>query len=210
MGKDENTSIDFLWQSFMNGDDKSFAMIYQKHIDPLLSYGNKLSSDKEVVHDALQEVFIDLYLKREKQGVKIGNLKSYLFVALRHNLIKKNTQNKKYSMQKLETIQEDSPFCIEYGFQEEIINLEISEEIKSELAKAVNGLPAKQKEIIYLKFQEELEYKEIADILSISVESARKSIYRALFSLRKIVSAETFKLVLFTFFKKSSFSLSMF
>lgn len=205
MSRDENNNIDILWLSFMNGDDKSFAIIYQQHISSLLSYGGKLSTDREVVHDAIQEVFIDLYLRRNKTGVTIKNLKSYLFVALRHSLIKKNIKSNKYSTQEIETLKEDSPFFIEYGYQEELINLEISDEIKTTLKEAVNSLPAKQKEIIYLKFEEELEYTEIADVLKISVESARKSLYRAILSLRKIVSPKTFQIILLTFFKKSSF-----
>lgn len=81
-------SIDFLWHSFLDGDDKSFVLIYQRHIDRLLFYGYKLCFDKELVHDCIQEIFIGLFLKRNKLGVNIENLKAYLFVALRNSLIK--------------------------------------------------------------------------------------------------------------------------
>jgi len=64
---------------------------------------------------------------------------------------------------------------------------EISEEIKNKLIEAVNNLPPKQKEIIYLKFEEEMDYKEISEVMNISVDSARKLMYRSLISLRNIV-----------------------
>ncbi len=75
-------NIDFLWQSFLDGDDKSFSYIYELHINGLLAYGLKIATDREIVHDSIQEVFMDLFLKRKKIDVKIRNLKSYLFVAL--------------------------------------------------------------------------------------------------------------------------------
>ena len=194
-------SIDFLWHSFLNGDDKSFALIYQRHIDRLLSYGYKLSTDKELVHDCLQDVFMDLFLRRKKVGVNIENLKAYLFVALRNCLIKKITKNRKSENIEITEGQAELFSNVEYCCQEQLIELEISNEIKNKLSTAVNSLPPKQKEVIYLKFEEELEYLEISEILKISVESARKLLYRALISLRKVVEPATFQILFLFLFK---------
>ncbi len=203
-------SIDFLWHSFLNGNDKSFAIIYQRYIGQLLSYGHKLSNDREMVHDCLQEVFMDLFLKRKKLGVKIENLKAYLFVALRNSMVKKIIKNRKFEMLEIDDNKDGIIFNVEYSFQYQLINTEISNEIKEKLTLAVNSLPPRQKEIIYLKFEEEMDYVEISGILRISVESARKLFYRALISLREIVDPNTFQTFFLVFYKKSSFRMSMF
>ena len=203
MNYSSNKNIDFLWQSFLNGDDKSFVVIYQRHIDSLLSYGFKLCSDRELVHDCLQEVFIDLFIKRKKTGVNIENLKSYLFVALRNSLIKNIRKIRKHEHFEIKDVLTEIAFNSEYSFQEQLIELEISTEIKEKLRVAVNSLPQKQKEIIYLKFEEELEYSEISEIMKISVESARKLLYRALLSLRNIINPKTFQVFFHILFKKS-------
>jgi hypothetical protein len=44
-------NLDFLWKSFFKGDDKSFSLIYQQHIDGLFLYGLKFCSDRELAHD---------------------------------------------------------------------------------------------------------------------------------------------------------------
>jgi RNA polymerase sigma factor (sigma-70 family) len=49
----------------------------------------------------------------------------------------------------------------------------------------LKNLPAKQKEALYLRYNESMEYPEIAQVLNISVESVRKQVYRALNSIRK-------------------------
>lgn len=205
MSDSSDKSIDFLWRSFLNGDDKSFALIYQRYIDGLLSYGHKLSSDRELVSDCIQEVFMDLFLKRKKLGVNIKNLKAYLFVALRNSLIKKLTKKRKFESVEIGDDHDEINFSIEYNFQDQLIKLENSDEIKEKLSAAVNSLPAKQKEIIYLKFEEELEYLEISEILKISVESARKLLYRALLSLRKVIGPTTFQTLFLFLFKKNNF-----
>jgi RNA polymerase sigma factor (sigma-70 family) len=182
-----NKNIDFLWRSFLKGDDKSFSIIYQQHVEGLFSYGLKLSPDREAVKDCIQEVFIVLFQKRNKIDIEIKNLKSYLFVALRNCIIKKITQTRKYEPLKLNEDKKEIKFHVEYSFHDKLIELEISNEIKNKLHTAINNLPVRQKEIIYLKFEEEMNYDQIAKVLKISIESARKLMYRALLSLREVI-----------------------
>lgn len=210
MSKSKQDSIEFLWRTFLDGDDKSFSVIYQQYIDSLLAYGLKLHTDREIVHDCLQEVFIDLFLKRQKINVRIENLKSYLFVALRNCLIKKIKQNKKFESLEKDRFSEEIEFNIEYSFQDKLIELEISNEIKQKLHNAIVNLPDRQKEIIYLKFEEGLDYKEISTILKISVESARKLLYRALLSLREVIDKKVIHLLFLISFKNYPDSVSMF
>jgi RNA polymerase sigma factor (sigma-70 family) len=92
-------------------------------------------------------------------------------------------------------------FNIEYSFQDQLINMEISEEKRVRLQQAIITLSPGQKEIIYLKFEQELEYPEIAHLMNITIESARKQLYRVLLSLRHILDNEVF-LTLFSYFRK--------
>lgn len=197
--------LKFLWQSFLDGDDKSFSAIYHSYIDQLLSYGYKFSNNREIVHDSIQEIFIDLFQKRKKTGVKIENLKAYLFVALRNGIIKKVKRNRKYEILEITDKQDNIPFYVEYSFQDQLIEEEITNEVNDKLKTAIKGLPARQKEIIYLKFEEELNYEQISEIMNISVESARKLIYRALFSLREKVHSRLLISLFLIFNKKHSF-----
>jgi RNA polymerase sigma factor (sigma-70 family) len=203
MSELKKTNLNFLWKSFLKGDDKSFSLIYQQHIDGLFLYGSKLSTDRELVRDCIQEVFIDLFLKRKKVSREIVNLKSYLFVSLRNGIIKKLKQSRIFESIGEKEDETEAPFNIEYEFQDQLIQLEISQEIIAKLQSKIKNLPPRQKEIIYLKFEEEMDYPEIAPILKISVESARKLLYRALLTLRKTVDPSIAQTLFFIFFKNS-------
>jgi len=203
MREPDHNNLDFLWHAFLNGDDKVFSVIYQQHVDRLLLYGRKLCPNKEWIHDSIQEVYLDLFLKRRKLGgKKIENLKAYLFVAFRNKLFKKMMKERKFQTLRLNGELEHNLFQSDYNIQNQIIDFELSREIKEALVKAVSALPSKQKEIIYLKFEEELEYSEIAEILKISIESARKLLYRALISLRKTLDQKQVQVLLYLFQKK--------
>ncbi|MFV0593422.1 MAG: RNA polymerase sigma factor [Draconibacterium sp.] len=196
--------IIYLWESFLTGDDKSFSTIYELYINQLISYGYKLCTDREIVHDSLQEIFIDLFLKRNKLNVDIRNLKAYLFISLRNSLVKKIKNKKRFELLDLKDNNFEFDFDVEYSHQDRLIEDEISRELKKVLQAATKKLPAKQKEIIYLKFEEEMSYPEIAKIMNISIESARKLLYRALLSLRSKVHSDSFTPSFFILFSKIS------
>lgn len=202
MGLKDKTNIDYTWYTFLRGDESGFTRIYNQYAGNLFRYGKKFNTDDQIVDDAVQEVFVELYMKRDTLGENIQNLKAYLFVALKNNLLKKSLKEKKSPVLSMENYSK-LDFNIEYDIQETLINSEIKSEASQKLSSAIDQLSKKQKEIIYLKFEEELDYPEIAKILQISIESARKQIYRAIKNLRQSIESDGVKILLSIFFKKN-------
>ena len=184
-GKDDWLVV---WARFKSGDREAFASLYNLHIDNLFHYGTKLCKDRETVKDALQELFLELYLKRDKIKIAPENLKFYLLLALKRNLIKKLQSVRKITREFNETID----FEPEYSIEVQIIEQEKDTEINRKVMNALKLLPAKQKEAVYLHFNESLEYSEIAGILEITVESVRKQVHRALKTVRERFGNDSF------------------
>ena len=185
-----------VWSRFKTGDQEAFAILYNQHIDNLYSYGTKLCNDEDAVKDSLQELFLELFLKRDKIKISPENLKFYLALALKRSLVKKLQSGRKVIRGFNETVDFESQYSIEF----QIIEQEEDAEINRKVLNALNQLPAKQKEAIYLRFNETLEYGEIASILEITVESVRKQVHRALKTAREIIGKEmnTFLLAIFS------------
>jgi len=200
MGKEiDNRCLPDIWDRFKSGDKEAFAVLYNLHIDSLYHYGTKFCKDEEVIKDALQEIFIEFYLKHDRINVAPENLKYYLLLVLKRNLIKKLEAGRKISHEFIETVH----FEPEYNIEFQIIEMEKDVEINSKVLYAINQLPAKQKEAIYLRFNESLEYDEIAIILEITVESVRKQVYRALKTVREIIDNDSIKIPYTNLLKKS-------
>lgn len=202
MSKLCDADIRRLWSSFIRGDNESFSEIYKIHIDQLIAYGYKLCTNSDFVHDSIQELFIELFEKREKLEENIINLKAYLFTALRNKIYKKLQS---YARQEsLDLKESELIFNVEYSHQDKLVRDEISAELKKIIQTATAKLPSKQKEIIYLKFEEEMNYSEISVIMGISVESARKLFYRALLSLRSDIEKNKLQSIFFIIFRKKT------
>ncbi|SHJ80173.1 RNA polymerase sigma factor, sigma-70 family [Tangfeifania diversioriginum] len=178
-----------IWESFKAGNKEAFAQLYDQYVQVLFRYGTKLCPIDDFVKDAIQEVFLDLYQKRKKNDTNPQNLKYYLILALKRNLIKK-LQRKRKAVD--DEIDFDLKFEPVYSIESIIIEEEEEKELQFKINEAVRQLPARQKEALYLRFNESLDYTEVAQLLEISVESARKQVYRALKTLREDKNVNTF------------------
>lgn len=172
-----------VWNRYRRGDQEAFAIFYNLHIDHLYHYGTKLCKDSDTLKDSLQELFLEFFLSRERISTMPENLKYYLMLALKRNLVRKLKAGKLVTHDAEKSLE----FEPEYNIEFKIIEQENEKEIHNILMNALKKLPSKQKEAIYLRFNESLEYTEIANILEISVESVRKQIYRAIKTIRKII-----------------------
>ncbi|MGM0621342.1 MAG: RNA polymerase sigma factor [Bacteroidota bacterium] len=186
-----------IWESFKAGNKEAFAQLYNQYVQVLFRYGTKLCPCDDLVKDAIQEVFLDLYQKRQKNTTKPQNLKYYLILALKRNLIKKLQRKRKAVDGEIDF---DLKFEPEYSIESIIIEEEEEKELQLKINEALRQLPARQKEALYLRFNESLDYPEVAQLLDVSVESARKQVYRALKTLREDSKVNTF--VFMTFIQK--------
>jgi len=82
-------------------------------------------------------------------------------------------------------MQEDAPFNYMLTIEDELIMKEDAEEIRQKVENVLNRLTNHQREIIYLRYIQELSYEEIAEIMHISVEASRNLISKSLTKLRR-------------------------
>jgi len=199
MAAENPERIAAVWARFIKDDKEAFAEIYNTFVDDLFRYGTKISQDDEMVKDAIQEVFIDLYINRKKDKEFAAGLKFYLILALKRNLIRKLQRTRKNENR---FIMEASLFEVQYSFEEQLISEESYIEVNQKVQLAIAQLPPKQKEAIYLHYNQSLKYDQIASILNISVESARKQVYRAVKSIRDCLGEKG--LILFSLLNRKS------
>jgi RNA polymerase sigma factor (sigma-70 family) len=182
-----------LWKSFKEGDDVAFYALYDQYSDALFRFGMQFCNDDGFVKDCIHDLFLDLHKYREKLGAT-DSIQFYLFRSLRRKMQK---QKPKDGMQNLDKSFEKTLRSQTPTFEEALINSEIQQENIDILGNAVSQLTKLQQKALFLKFEEELAYPEIAILLNISVESARTNIYRALKSLRKTLTKKRISLNLF-------------
>jgi RNA polymerase sigma factor (sigma-70 family) len=175
-----NMSDKKLWKNLKNGDSKALEQIYRTYFSELYSYGKKFTKDENNVEDCIQELFIELWNRREKLS-ETDAIKPYLLVSLKRKIFHSVKKIRKST----DTELEESFFEAELSIDQILINSEIGEEQKSKLNQAFSQLSARQKEILYLKYYSEMDYDEISKIMDLNYQSARNLVSRALTKLSK-------------------------
>lgn len=181
-------SIESSWMNFVeNGDEKSFSVIYNKHVDDLLSYGVSLGFQKEMCKDAIQDTFYKLYISKHNLS-HIKNITAYIFKSFKYRLIDMSRKN----IREEPIVPIAEFFAVNVTVLDDMIDSEEADILKKKVNLLLEGLTSKQREVVYLKYMIGLQHKEIADMLDIHEESARKLLYRTMDKLRKQVSEDDF------------------
>lgn len=171
-----------LWSLFKSGDLNGFDGLYKKYSQSLYAYGMKICGDPETIEDTIHDLFAELW-SRNNRLPDPDNIRSYLFKALRNKLLKLLKKRKNLPIDELP----EAAFPLTISHEVKIIDQEKDSLLKARLQKALNQLTERQREIMYLKFNEGLSYENIADIMRINYQSVVNIIYRAINKLRKHV-----------------------
>ena len=168
-----------IWNAFRNGDWEAFSQLYNHHYTLLNNYGYKFTNDTNLIEDSIHDLFVKLWQNKRNLGAA-SSVRNYLFKSLRGILFRKLDSQKKFSRLPAE----EFAFSFEVSYDDQLVLKENEKEIKDKLLSLLNSLSNRQREIIYLRFYEGMSYEEIADVMSISVSSTYKLLYKALDGLR--------------------------
>jgi RNA polymerase sigma factor (sigma-70 family) len=147
----------------------------------LYTYGISLGGEKEVVKDAVQDIFLKIYFE-EKNFSSVDHLKYFLLKSLKNRLY--NIYKSKLISTTTGISEEVLGFSITTTVLDNIIDEEDRAIIKQQIDDLLSKLTTRQKEAIYLRFIQELEYEEIAEIMDMTQHATRKLISRSLKRLR--------------------------
>lgn len=175
--RNEDDSI--LWRSFQKGSWDAYTRLYNSYFGLLNNYGYRFTRDTELIEDAVHDLFVVLWTTRERLS-QPPSVKNYLFKSLRNILLRKMKSEKKFT--DMEGQEYPLSFSISYGI--ETLNRIESRELQARIKAFIETLPTRQQEIVYLRFYEGLSYEEIADIMSININSTYKLLYKALDNLQ--------------------------
>ena len=180
------------------GDEESFCAIYQLYYNKLLRYGHIILPEIQIVEDVIQDLFIWI-LENPDKLKEVHNFEIYLFQSLKRNLIKKRGHSN-IILKQIPHNGSIHPFQNSIEFT--IIQEEDEELKKNWIEHTLEQLPTHQKEILFLRYYQDLNYDEIAEIVSTSNQVIRNFVARALKRIRQLGSLEK---LWFLFFLTLSF-----
>ena len=160
-----------------NSEDALFSLMVLYYND-LFRYGIRFTADVDNTKDIVNQFFLHTWEQRKK-FVAAENTKAYLLVSFKHFLI--NHLRKSFPFKSVADYPEEP---MEHSYEDHIISFQRDEALKNALHQSIQSLPARQKELLLLRFYENMSYEEIAKSNSLSVRTVYNKIHLALKKLR--------------------------
>lgn len=197
---DNSLHIEFLSKKIsQNSDQQAFKELYLIYFDRLYKFAFSILHSSEFAEEAVNDVFLNIWQKRSSLK-NIENLKNYLFISTKNtsfNYLSKFRKERNTTLDDVLVRFEADELTPETAY--------FTNEVRMEIEQAINQLPPKTKLVFQMAKIEGLKYKEIAEILSISVNTIDNHIATAIKKLSvvlKNLSPEDTNLILFQLFTK--------
>lgn len=185
MKKNCKVTDEELVDRFINGETSAFEILVYRYKDKVYNYIYKIVRDEDVADDIFQEAFIKIIIKlRQNKYFHIGKFASWI-IRISHNLV--IDYYRKLAVQKTVSCDAcDSDILNEVSISSINNDCEsINENVLDDIEKLISQLPSEQKRVVYLRFYKNKSFKEIADIESISINTALGRMRYALINMKK-------------------------
>lgn len=151
-----------LFSQIANNSPKAFELFFDYSYTKLYRYANYFINDIEECKEIVSEVYYNLWQNRKKL-VDLVDLDNYLFICVRNQALKHIKNLNQYQKVSLENIYTD--ILSDRSNPEKQL---LGEELNNVIELAINSLPQRCKLIFFMVKEEEMKYKDVAKVLSIS------------------------------------------
>lgn len=176
------TDVNALWRRFLTGDSDAFAVLMSSHFRSLFQYGSKFSRDHEFVKDSIQDLFLILWEKRENLD-RNAQVKPYMMASLRRLMHRSVSSKSWVGGEPLDDA--EATFEIEFSVEHQYIENESTFVRTEQLRHFLDELPKRQKEVIYLKYFQEMDRNQISEVMDITPQTVSNLLQIAIKQLKK-------------------------
>ena len=193
----EGVSDEALALLYVKGDNRAFDELLSRTQTTLFTYIMFVVRDHDIADDIFQETFVKVITKLQ-QGLYTDSGKFQFWITrIAHNCImdwyrqQQSTHivdaNEENDLQNLKNAS-----VMDSNKEAEMIN----EQILIDIKKMMNTLPAPQREVVYMRYFQQLSFKEIADLTGVSINTSLGRMRYALINLRKMAKDNKIELAL--------------
>ena len=170
-----------IWAQLQSGNQQALLALYDRHYIGLLNYGTKLTGNRELTKDCITQILLRLWDIRQKLP-PVENVRSYLLTCLRRELV--GELKGEHARVHRNLIVQKTLSESELPYEEYLIQAQSNKVLREKLVKAFEKLTEREKELLRLRFFEDLDYDAIAAQCSITKRTAYNIIHTAIKTLK--------------------------
>ena len=187
---------DMLVSLYVGGNNSAFDTLLNRHKDRLYYYIYFIVRSREVAEDIFQETFVKAIIRLQEGKYQPDGKFGAWITRIAHNLV--IDQFRQERNENLVSSDEGEVDILNDASLSEgtIENRMVNEQVLRDVRALVDELPDCQREVVYMRFYQQLSFKDIADITGVSINTALGRIRYAILNMRRIAAEKNVSLVM--------------
>lgn len=172
---------------YTDGDNQAFDELLTRNESKLYDYILFVVGNSEIANDIFQDTFVKIIVNLQEGRYTNSGKFSYWMIRIAHNIIMDQ-----YRMQKNENIVEPThdndlrnlsvQSVVQSNHEDEIVKTQVLKDVK----RLMENLPTPQREVVYMRYYQNLSFKEIAEITGVSINTSLGRMRYAILNMRKM------------------------
>ena len=173
--------------SYVNGNNQAFDLLLLRNQTKLFSYILFVVHDQDLANDIFQETFVKVITKlQEGKYVNSGKFSAWI-MRIAHNVIMDwYRDNRAQNIVEATEDNDLSNFNDGSYIEDNIENRYVNEQVLRDVKKIMNLLPPPQREIVFMRFYQDMPFKEIAETIGVSINTALGRMRYAIINMRRM------------------------
>lgn len=183
--------------SYADGNNRAFDLLLLRNQSKLFSYILFVVHDRETAEDIFQETFVKVITRLQEGRYTVSGKFGAWIMRIAHNAIM-DWYRDQASMRIVDTSADNDLSNIPGAeiFEGNIENRFVNSQIMADVRRLLDALPPMQREVVYMRFYQQLSFKEIADSTDVSINTALGRMRYALLNMRRMAKANNMVLQL--------------
>ena len=197
MKKLQDMTDEELALSYADGNNRAFDLLLLRNQSKLFSYILFVVHDRETAEDIFQETFVKVITRLQEGRYTVSGKFGAWIMRIAHNAIM-DWDRDQASMRIVDTSADNDLSNIPGAdiFEGNIENRFVNSQIMTDVRRLLDALPPMQREVVYMRFYQQLSFKEIADSTDVSINTALGRMRYALLNMRRMAKANNMVLQL--------------
>lgn len=187
-----------LAMSYVNGNNRAFDILLSRNQSKLFAYILFVVHDRDVADDLFQETFVKVVMRLQQGKYSPTGKFGAWVMRIAHNVImdwyREQRQDKVVEAPKDNDLSNlgKKDDLLDGSIEAQYVNAQVLTDVK----KMMNKLPAPQREVVYMRYYQELSFKEIAETTGVSINTSLGRMRYALLNLRRMAKENQIQLQL--------------
>jgi RNA polymerase sigma-70 factor (ECF subfamily) len=182
---------------YVEGNNRAFDELLSRTQQKLFTYIMFVVRDQETANDIFQETFVKVIVRLQQGQYTDSGKFQFWITRIAHNVIMDWYRAQQYNPiielsddNDLSNIRSEA--MTDMCREDEIVR----EQVLTDVKKMMNALPAPQREVVYMRYYQQLSFKEIAELTGVSINTALGRMHYALLNMRRMARENKIELAL--------------